>query len=71
MFCQDHRLEASNDEPTGILYVSPALRINNSAFCGPIFGFMIVAVNSITQLIFVMVKCCVLFAARTEFLNII
>jgi hypothetical protein len=27
--------------------------------------------NNINQLIFVMVKCCVFFAVRTEFLNII
>jgi multisubunit Na+/H+ antiporter MnhE subunit len=29
------------------------------------------SLNSITQLIVVMVKCCVLFEVRTEFLNII
>jgi hypothetical protein len=31
----------------------------------------IISLNSVTQLIFVMVKCCVFFAVRTEFLNII
>jgi hypothetical protein len=31
----------------------------------------IISLNSINQLIFVMVKCCVLFEVRTEFLNII
>jgi hypothetical protein len=30
----------------------------------------IISLNSINQLIFVMVKCCVLFEVRTEFLNI-
>jgi hypothetical protein len=29
----------------------------------------ITAFNSVNQLIFVMVKCCVLFEVRTEFLN--
>jgi hypothetical protein len=32
---------------------------------------MILAVNSINYLIFVMVKCGVLFEVRTEFLNVI
>jgi hypothetical protein len=32
---------------------------------------MILTVNSINKLIFVMVKCGVFFAVRTEFLNII
>jgi hypothetical protein len=31
----------------------------------------IISFNSINQLIFVIVKCCVSFAVRTEFLNII
>jgi hypothetical protein len=31
----------------------------------------IIFLNSINQLIFVMVKCCVFFAVRTEFLNIV
>jgi hypothetical protein len=31
----------------------------------------IISLNSINQMIFVMVKCGVFFAARTEFLNII
>jgi hypothetical protein len=28
-----------------------------------------ISLNSVNQLIFVMVKCCVLFVVRTEFLN--
>jgi hypothetical protein len=32
---------------------------------------MILSENNVNQLIFVMVKCCVFFAVRTEFLNII
>jgi hypothetical protein len=32
---------------------------------------MILAINSVNQLIFVMVKCGVLFEVRTEFLNVI
>jgi hypothetical protein len=32
---------------------------------------MIISLNSVTQLIFVMVKCGVLFEVRTEFLNIV
>jgi hypothetical protein len=32
---------------------------------------MIISLNSVNQLIFVMVKCGVFFAVRTEFLNII
>jgi hypothetical protein len=35
------------------------------------FGTSIISLNSINQLIFVMVKSCVFFAVRTEFLNII
>jgi hypothetical protein len=31
----------------------------------------IISLNSVNQFIFVMVKCCVFFAVRTEFLNII
>jgi hypothetical protein len=30
-----------------------------------------ISLNSVNQLIFVTVKCCVFFAVRTEFLNII
>jgi hypothetical protein len=30
---------------------------------------MILKINSVNQLIFVMVKCCVFFAVRTELLN--
>jgi hypothetical protein len=30
----------------------------------------IISLNSVNQLIFVMVKCCVFFAVRTEYLNI-
>jgi hypothetical protein len=32
--------------------------------------FSLVSLNSVNQLIFVIVKCCVFFAVRTEFLNI-
>jgi hypothetical protein len=32
---------------------------------------MVLTVNSVNELIFVMVKCGVLFEVRTEFLNII
>jgi hypothetical protein len=32
---------------------------------------VIISLNSVNQLIFVMVKSCVFFAVRTEFLNII
>jgi hypothetical protein len=32
---------------------------------------MILIVNSVNQLIFVMVKSCVFFAVRTEFLSIV
>jgi hypothetical protein len=57
--------------------LSPAaLTVNNSAFC--IDGFRMIFdvnsdyfLNSVNQLIFVMVKCCVFFAVRAEFLNII
>jgi hypothetical protein len=31
----------------------------------------IISLNSINQLIFLLVKCCVLFEVRAEFLNII
>jgi hypothetical protein len=30
-----------------------------------------ISLNSVNHLIFVMVKCCVFYAVRTEFLNII
>jgi hypothetical protein len=50
--------------------------MSNSAFC--IFGICtilnikkIISLNNVNQLIFVMVKCCVLFEVRTEYLNII
>jgi hypothetical protein len=49
-----------------------ALTFSSIAFC--IYGFCIIlSVNSnnINQLIFVMVKCSVLFEVRTEHLNII
>jgi hypothetical protein len=36
-----------------------------------IYFSRIVSLNSVNQFIFVMVKCCVFFAVRTEFLNII
>jgi hypothetical protein len=42
--------------------------VNNSGTCG---FRIILTVNSVNQLIFVMVKCCVFFAVRTEFLNIV
>jgi hypothetical protein len=32
---------------------------------------MILTINSVNQLIFVMVKCCIFFAVQTGFLNII
>jgi hypothetical protein len=41
----------------------PDLTFNNYVF--------IISLNSINQLIFVMVMCSVLFEVRTEFLNII
>jgi hypothetical protein len=57
------------------MYVPHAVTISKSAFC--IYGFRmipseteIISSNSVNQLIFVMVKCCVFFAVRTEFLNI-
>jgi hypothetical protein len=31
----------------------------------------VISLSSVSQLIFVMLKCCVFFAVRTEFLNII
>jgi hypothetical protein len=37
--------------------------------CGTSFGFKGLNLNSVKQLIFVMVKCGVLFEVRTEFLN--
>jgi hypothetical protein len=36
-----------------------------------LYGYAIISLNNITQLIFIMVKCDVLFEVRTEFLNII
>jgi hypothetical protein len=53
----------------------PLEKVSNSAFC--VYGLCIVlSVNSdyflkLNQLIFVMVKCCVLFEVRIELLNII
>jgi hypothetical protein len=50
------------------LYVLPDLPISNTSFC--IYGScMVLSVNSVNQLVFVMVKCCVHFEVRTEFLN--
>jgi hypothetical protein len=47
--------------PTECIYVfRMILRVNSD-----------ISLNSISQLIFVMVKCCVFFAVRTDFLNII
>jgi hypothetical protein len=48
------------------LYVPPALVIGNSAFCIYVFRLAISS-NNINQLLFVTVKCCVLFEARAEF----
>jgi hypothetical protein len=55
-----------------IMYVSHALIFRNYTF----ISFMcfsihtaIISLNSVNQLIFVMVKCGVLFEVRTEFLN--
>jgi hypothetical protein len=46
------------------------LAVCNAVFC--IFRFcMVPTVNSINQLIFVMVKCGVLFEVRTEYLSVI
>jgi hypothetical protein len=52
------------------------MTISYSTFC--IYGSCMIPglngdyfLNSINQLIFLMVKCCVLFEVRTEFLNII
>jgi hypothetical protein len=57
-------------------YVTAVLTICNATFC--IYGLCVVHnvnrdyfVNNINQLIFVMVKCGVLFEVRAEFLNII
>jgi hypothetical protein len=56
------------------------LRFSNTAFFpqSVFMGFVriseqtvIISLNNVNQLIFVMVKCCVFFAVRTEFLNII
>jgi hypothetical protein len=58
-----------------LLYVPAPLAASGLAFC--VYGFcmilsviMIIYLNSVTQLIFVMVKCGVLFEVRIEFLNI-
>jgi hypothetical protein len=54
--------------PSGYYMYQPPLAASGLAFC--IYGFcMILTVNSVNQLIFVMVKCGVLFEVRTEFLN--
>jgi hypothetical protein len=50
------------------------LTISATAFCiyGPFITLTVTAIislNSVKQLIFVMVKCGVLFEVRTEFLN--
>jgi hypothetical protein len=51
-------------------FVPPALIISNSAFC--IYGLLMFFIrNSVNQLIFVMVKCGVLFEVRPEFLNLL
>jgi hypothetical protein len=45
--------------------------MNNCTFC--IYGFriiLIISLSRINHLIFVMVKCCVLFEVRTEFLKL-
>jgi hypothetical protein len=56
------------------MYVPYDLRISNSAFI--YFAWFslqiaIISLNSVNQLISVMVKCGVLFEVRTELLNII
>jgi hypothetical protein len=50
---------------------SAALSIGNSITCCIDGLSMILSVNSVNKLMFVMVKCGVLFEVRTEFLNII
>jgi hypothetical protein len=54
--------------------VPSALKLTNSAFCNYDFRMILseketVSLNSINRLIFVMVKYCVFFEVRTEFLN--
>jgi hypothetical protein len=50
--------------------VPSTLPVSDAVFC--IFWFhMILSINRVNRLIVVMVKCCVFFAVRTEFLNII
>jgi MFS superfamily sulfate permease-like transporter len=50
-------------------YMSHMLQQSITSFC--IYGFCMIYLNSVNQLIFVMVKSCVFFAVRTEFLDII
>jgi hypothetical protein len=42
-----------------------------NVFCMDLTVTAIISLNSVNQLIFVMVKCGVLFEVRTEFLNIV
>jgi hypothetical protein len=73
--CLDHFINPLNPNGNCMSHLLQQ-SINNSSFC--IYGFhMILTANSdyflesVNQLIFVMVKCGVFFAVRTEFLNII
>jgi hypothetical protein len=59
-----------------VRWKTTTLKISKSVFC--VYGFRmiltetaIISLNSINQLIFVMVKCGVLFAVRAKLLNII
>jgi hypothetical protein len=65
---------------SGDLYVPLTLTATKSTFCpqSVFMGFVwfsektvIISLNSVNQLIFVMVKCGVFFAVRNEFLNTI
>jgi hypothetical protein len=69
--CSFNPLKPSGDNMYHLLYRSVILHF---VFMGLVWSSVqtaIVSLNSVNQLIFVMVKCDVLFEVQTEFLNII
>jgi hypothetical protein len=57
--------------------VATTLTVRHSAYCSLSWVYMIFTLNGdyflrrLNEVFFVMLKCCVLFEVRTEFLNII
>jgi D-alanyl-lipoteichoic acid acyltransferase DltB (MBOAT superfamily) len=68
-FTLDYPLRPSGNYMKHLLWQSLMLHFVFIGFVGFSLQTAIISLNSVNQLIFVMVKCGVLFEVRTEFLN--